>query len=176
VSITRVRKIFLTSAVGTLAALAVPAAAPAQRDRALTRSPLLWATINICDSARSPDTVGVRASMPGSGRRGERMFMRFRLQLRDDTDGTWDEFSDPEGTTSRWVPVGSARVRSRRSGWSFPFELQEGQTYQLRGVVSFQWRKDGKVVRRATKRTRGGHGSSVGEPRGFSEATCVLEG
>ena len=135
----------------------------------------LWATVNICDTKNNPDTIGVRASMPGSGRRGERMYMRFRVQFFSQVDQRWHNFLAP-GTTSSWVSVGSARYKARQSGWSFPFELEPGQEYQLRGAVSFQWRRGKKVVRRAAKRTSKGHRTALSDPEGYSAATCVLKG
>jgi hypothetical protein len=39
----------------------------------------LWATVNVCDTERSPDAMGVRASMPGNGK-PQVMFMRFTAQ------------------------------------------------------------------------------------------------
>lgn len=135
----------------------------------------LWATVNICDTTQSPDTIGIRASMPGSGREGERMYMRFRVQFRSTVDDTWHDFA-AKGTNSGFVPVGSARYKARQSGWTFPFVLEPGQMYELRGVVSFQWRRGTKVVRRAAKRTTAGHKTALSQPRGYSAATCVLIG
>ena len=157
----------------TLLLLAIaPAAAGAQT---VDRSPLLWATVNICDTAKHPDTLGVRASMPGSGRRSERMYMRFRAQFLSTVDGKWHNFLS-KGTDSGWVNVGSAHFRARRSGWSFPFTLKKDQRYELRGAVSFQWRRGTKVVRRAAKRTTTGHTTALSEPKGYSAATCVIKG
>ena len=161
----------------SLLALLVPASAVAQerRERTIDRSRHLWATVNICDSAKSPDTIGIRASMPGSGRSNERMFMRFRVQFFSEVDQNWHNFL-AEGTDSGYVPVGRATFKARQSGWTFPFELQPGQRYQLRGVVNYQWRRGTKVVRRSAKRTTKGHRTALSEPRGYSAATCVIKG
>lgn len=139
------------------------------------RSRHLWATVNICDTKASPDTLGIRASMPGSGRKGERMFMRFRAQYRSAADGLWHNFLS-DGTDSGYLPVGAAKYKARQSGFSFPFSLDPGQQVEVRGVVEFQWRKRKKVVRRAVKRTTKGHKTSMSEPKGYSAATCVLKG
>jgi hypothetical protein len=147
------------------------AAGPAHAQK---RKELLWATVNICDSTQSPDTLGVRAQMPGTGRRNERMSMRFRAQWLAE-DGTWRTF-EADGFDSGWVSVGSARFRDRQSGWSFPFRLDPGQRFELRGVVQFRWRRGGKVVRREVRRTRSGHRTASSEPRGYSAATCVVSG
>ena len=165
--------------LATLAALLLAAPAHAQdrkKERTFDKSPHLWATVNICDTTQSPDTIGVRASMPGTGRKNERMYMRFRVQYLSEQSGRWTEFSDDEGTVSRWVGVGRATYKARQSGWSFRFELEPGQQYELRAVVSFQWRRGGKVVRRLTERTTKGHRTSLAEPKDYSAASCVIKG
>ena len=157
--------------IALIALALAPATAGAQT---VDRSPRLWATVNICDTAKHPNALGVYASMPGSRRRGERMFMRFRAQYFSLRDDLWHNF--PRGNDSGWVAVGSANVMATRSGWEFPFATKSGQRYRLRGKVNFEWRRGDKVVRRAVKRTRGGHPSSVGDPRRYSAATCEITG
>lgn len=161
------RRLILLALVAT-----VPATAGAAT---IDKSPRLWATVNICDSEQSPDTLGIRASMPGSGKQGERMWMKFKVQYKAASDGKWHNFV-AEGTDSDFVPVGAAKYKQRQSGWSFPFTLEPGQQYELRGVVNFEWRKGTKVVRRAVKATTAGHRTSVAEPSRYSAATCVLRG
>jgi hypothetical protein len=156
-------------AAAALLLLAPAAHAQERRER------LLWATVNICDSAESPDTLGIRAQMPGTGRRNERMQMRFRAQWLSAEDRSWRDF-EAEGFDSGWVSVGSARFLRRQSGWSFPFRLEPGQRFELRGVVQFRWRRGGRVVRRETRRTRSGHRTASSEPRNYSAATCVISG
>ena len=51
------------------------------------RSRDLWATVNICDTAKHPDAIGIRASMPGTPKHA-RLAMRFRVQYRTDS-GAW---------------------------------------------------------------------------------------
>jgi hypothetical protein len=162
------------SHVLALAALATVFPATADAQRTVDKSRHLWATVNICDTEKSPDTVGLRASMPGSGRKKERMFMRFRVQYKT-ADGAWRNFSSP-ATNSGWQPVGSARYKARQSGWTFPFEPDAGQRFEIRGVVNFRWRRGSKVVRRATKSTTPGHNVSVADPEGYSAATCEIVG
>jgi hypothetical protein len=152
--------------------LLVPSTAHAET---VDRSRHLWATVNICDTAKSPDTIGVRASMPGSGKAGERMYMRFRAQFFSQVDQKWHNFI-AEGTDSGFVSVGSAKYKARQSGWTFPFKLQPGQEFTLRGAVSFEWRRGDKVVRRAAKRTSKGHTTALSDPKGYSVATCVIKG
>ena len=151
-----------------LCALAVLAVMPAGALAA--RAP--WATVNICDSAANPDTVGVRGSMPGLA--GAQLFMRFQLQLQRN-DGGWRALASAD---SGFIAVGRPRVRAtRQAGHSFVLTPPAaGQVYTVRGLVTFEWRsKDGTVLRRARRATSGGHRSTAGaDPAGFSAAECTI--
>jgi hypothetical protein len=153
--------------------LALLAAPPAHAQK--KRPNLLWATVNICDSTQSPDTLGVRASIPGNGRSRERMYLRFRAQWFSEAEQAWKDF-EADGFDSGWVRVGSARFRARQSGWSFPLRLDPGQRFELRAVVRFEWRRGSRVTRREVRRTRSGHRTANSEPAGYSAATCVISG
>src|SRR4051794_41784270 len=63
-----------------LLALAVPAPAAA------ARTP--WATVNVCDTASNPDTIGIRGSMRGAVAAAPGLFMRFQGQYQR-RDGSW---------------------------------------------------------------------------------------
>jgi hypothetical protein len=154
------------------AALLVLAAPASAAPDDLTSSRHLWATLNVCDTAKSPDGVGVRASMPGSGKRGQTMWMRFRLQYRDRERGGWRTVDD-----SGLVKVGRhARYKARQSGWMFALEVPAERSYRVRGLVTFQWRRAGRVVTSTSERTTAGHHVSVSDPDGYSEASCVVSG
>ena len=137
------------------------------------RSP--WATVNVCDTAAHPDTIGVRGSMPTTASGASELFMRFQLQYQR-SDGTWRPLTS--GGDSGFIDAGRARGRgSRQAGHSFIVSPPPaGNVYTLRGVVTFEWRaKDGTVVRRARKRTTAGHRSTAGaDPAGFSAAECTI--
>jgi hypothetical protein len=150
-------------------AFAAPAAASAR---------VPWATVNVCDTASNPDTIGVRGSMPGligSHPPATEMFMRFQVQYERD-DGSWRLLSS--GGDSGFIDAGRARTRgSRQAGHSFRLSPpRAGNVYTLRGLVTFEWRaKDGTVVRRARRRTTAGHRSTAGaDPTGFSAAECTI--
>jgi hypothetical protein len=167
--------VFITPMRRLLAILLVLLAPATAHAGTIDTSRHLWATVNICDTTQSPDTVGIRASMPGTAKKGERMFMRFRVQYLSTVDNLWHNFL-AEGTDSGFVAVGKATFKARQSGWSFPFMLEPGQSYELRGVVNFQWRKGGKVVRKSVKRTSKGHKTALSQPKGYSAASCVIKG
>lgn len=164
-------------------AQAVPATdgSSASRARAAQPAPpkgtaartLLWATVNVCDTEAAPDTIGIRGSMPGSGSRGERMYMRFQVEYLDAADGRWR----PIGASgdSGWISVGSARYRARQSGRNFVVRPPQEGSFRLRGRVTFEWRRGGEVVRRARRRTSGGHrGTQGADPADHSAATCEV--
>jgi hypothetical protein len=145
-----------------------------------------WATVNVCDTAKKRNSVGIRAGMPGNGTK-QRMYMRFQLQ--------WYRASERRyvntGTPSGWVSAGSARFRAAQRGFTFAGIADPpvgAAAYKLRGKVSFQWRKlrpakrgvtrrHEVVVKRATRITRGGlKGVQGGKPKRRSDAVCVVEG
>jgi hypothetical protein len=154
-----------------------------------------WATVNICDTDKSPDSMGVRASMPGNGT-GQRMFMRFTVQWYSGSQNAW---LDVPGGVSRWIYAGSARYVSRQAGYTFNFVTPPaGRGYLLRGIAEFEWRalhrpsvarKDRwsstivrtpakprwKVAHEGTIMTRTGvKGVDGGDPPGTSKAICLI--
>jgi hypothetical protein len=137
----------------------------------------LWATVNVCDTAKSQGVIGIRASMPGNGRR-ERLYMRFRVQWFSFAKNRWLD----TGSRTGWRYVGSARYRTTQAGFSFKFaDPPAGTEFRLRGEVRFQWRarkrksKRYRVVERAVRTTRGGiRGVEGGDPKGRSDAACVI--
>lgn len=152
-------------AVGVLP-IAVAQAAPADDGR----DP--WATVNVCDTAGAPDTIGIRASMPGLRGGQEERYMRFVVQYFSRADNRW--YRVAAGGDSGYLSIGKGR-KPRQFGRSFRIEPMAGQSVLLRGRVSFQWRVKGQVVRRAHALTRKGHRSNTGDdPAGYSASTCTI--
>ncbi len=160
------------TAVAVLSALALLPAAPAHA-RDFQKSRHLWATVNVCDTERNPDTLGIRASMPGSGRK-ETLSMRFRVQLRDPATGRWSFI--PEGADSGRREAGTVVNRRVELGHDFRFQPPAaGTAYTLRGHVTFYWRRGKRTVRRVSEVTVGGHPSTKGaDPPGYSAPGCTL--
>ena len=154
----------LATCLALAAALVVPAAAaarPAQADR-------LWATVNVCDTSRHPNEVGIRASMPGVPRRAVRR-MRFRVQWRDGS--RWRFVT---GADSGWRKLSRSRGRAIESGWSFEFE-PPAKAITFRGVVGYRWVHNGRIVASAREITESGHRSTAGaDPADYSAATCSM--
>ncbi len=152
---------FVISAAMILALLA-PAAASAKDP------PDQWATVNLCDTVKRPDTIGIRASMPGVPK-GARLLMRFRAQFKTGT--AWQ---DVKGANSGWQRVGSAHGTAVESGWSFAFAHPASAT-TLRGMVQLRWRRDDGTLRQVELATEAGHRSSAGaDPADYSAGTCTL--
>jgi hypothetical protein len=150
-----------------LVALVLPGAANAA-------VPEVWATVNVCDTAKHPNAIGVRASMPGAQRKSVALYMRFRVQWKDPTDGLWHNLID-EGD-SGYISVGRPKGGARRQGgYLFRFQAP-AKPLRLRGRVDFQWRIGKRVVRRDIALTAKGHRSGAGsDPKGHSAASCVLK-
>jgi hypothetical protein len=132
-----------------------------------------WATVNVCDTAAAPNTIGIRASMPGSRSGQELMYMRFVVQYFSRDDERW--YRVAEGGDSGYLYVGKGRV-VRQFGRSLRIDPLPGAPVLLRGRVWFQWRlKSGEVVRSASERTRKGHRSEAGaDPPGYSASICTI--
>jgi hypothetical protein len=152
----------LPAALMSGALVALAAAAPAHASKNL------WATVNVCDTAKHPNEIGVRASMPGFPR-GTARRMRFRIQYRDG-----DRWRYVTGADSGWRSLSRAHGRPLEAGWSFEVPPPES-AITFRGVVRYRWIRDGRVVGRALEITEAGHRSTAGaDPPGYSTATCSI--
>jgi hypothetical protein len=147
-------------------------------------TPKLWATVNLCDTAAAPNSMGVRAGMPGNTSR-QRLFMRFRAEYWSPTIQAWAPVADRG--VSPWVSAGQARFERRQAGWTFEFtQPPAGVTYTMRAVVEFEWRRPARshahdrgasrrVVRSVSRVSETGiRGVAGGDPAGTSKAMCLI--
>jgi len=119
-------------------------------------TPELWATVNICDTKDAPDSMGVRASMPGNGTK-QKMFMRFTAQYWSRSREDWAPVAG--SGTSPWVLAGSAEYARRQAGWTFEFAAPpQGVTFTMRSTVEFEWRAAPEPEKRALKGEKGREG------------------
>ena len=157
----------------TLFVVAVGCAAVAPVAAAADDRPEVWATVNVCDTPAAPNTIGIRASMPGSRNGQARRYMRFVVQYFSRVDDRWHRV--PAGGDSGYLSIGKGR-KARQFGRSLRIEPNAGEPVLLRGRVYFQWRVKGDVVRRASALTHKGHRSSAGaDPPGYSASTCTVK-
>jgi hypothetical protein len=154
-------------ALALLVSTVVPAAAEAGQ------SALLWSTVNVCDTPRYPDRLGLRGSMPGNGLKGE-MFMRFRVQYFNRKKQRWRTVSDTDAD-SCYMSAGSSRFKVRQTGATFHLAPPQGGSWTLRGMVDYEWRLKGRVIKRAKRFTEEGRKSVSGaDPPGFSASECEI--
>jgi hypothetical protein len=141
---------------------------------AAKRAPDVWATVNACDTKMRPNQIGIRGGMSGLARY-TRMYMRFRVQYQN-AEGEWKTHKSSDLTDSRWVRVAAGRRGEHDYGWTFEFKPPtRGGAHVLRGVVSFEWRKGGRVLHRTKAFTEAGHPGTVGaEPADFSAEICEI--
>jgi hypothetical protein len=158
-----------------LACAVLPAAAVAKPKPAPVAPALLWATINACDTVDRPNTIGIRASMPGTGLRSQRMFVRFQVQYLSGLDGKWHNVG--KAADSGFIALGNAKPKFRQAGRYVTLRpADNGATYRTRGQVTFEWRDGGEVIRRVRERTETGHpGTRGADPKGFSAAECEIQ-
>ncbi len=133
----------------------------------------LWATIDVCNPANEPDTVGIRGSMPGDGHEKDAMYMRFQLEYLDTKSKLWSV--PAHGADSGFIGVGAAKT-GRQGGTSFQLSAPKSAPgYTMRGVVTFQWRRGSRVVHQTTRSTSAGHTNVArADPPGYSAATCAI--
>jgi hypothetical protein len=131
-----------------------------------TRSPDLWTTINICNTKRHTDQIGVRGQMPALGFTS-RLYMDVLIEYWSETDKRFNPTN-----ARKQIPIGRAAHAVHQSGAIFQFAPAAGI---LRGVVTFEWRLAGKVIGRVVRKT--GHGYShvdFGDPPGYSAGICAI--
>jgi hypothetical protein len=139
----------------------------------LSKNRSLWATINVCDTAAMPNTIGIRGSMPGLSRSAT-VLMRFQVQYLAKADGKWHNIVS--GADSHWKSLGRLRGKVIESGQNFTFmPPTDGGAHHLRGSVRFKWVRRGHVIARQRKFTEAGHRSTAGaDPAGYSAAFCDI--
>jgi len=129
--------------------MAASARSKSKRSEAGEDSRPFWATVNICDTAKSPNALGVRTSVPGNGS-DERIFTRYTAQWWSAAKQEWLTVAG-SGVTD-WLQLGSADMASRQAGWTFRFvQPPAGTTYVMRGVVELEWRDNVAAARKARR-------------------------
>jgi hypothetical protein len=168
------RRLLVALLAGGALVLPTPAAAAPAGDLAPARDALLWATINVCDTVGHPDGIGLRGSMPGSGDRRDALFMRLRLQFLGE-DGRWRAIGRSGDSGFLALGRGDARVRSAGRTFTVTPPGEGRPAFVLRGLVTFEWRRDDVVLRRERRATQARRPDTPGaDPPGFSAATCSV--
>ena len=131
----------------------------------------VWATVNVCDTPNAPNTIGIRASMPGSRSGAEVRWMRFVVEYYSQADGRWNRLA----AGGDGLPARRQGRQPRQFGRSLRIEPPR-EPVLLRGRVFFQWRTEGgEILQSESARTRKGHRSNAGaDPPGYSATTCTI--
>src|ERR1019366_1044079 len=106
----------------------------------------LWATIDVCNSAAHPNTIGIRGSMPGTADAHELMYMSFRVEYRS-SPGHW-RYLGGAGQAG-FVLVGNGSSLARQAGRDFEVAPRASGSYVLRGGGFFPWGLPGATGRTA---------------------------
>jgi hypothetical protein len=157
-----------SAAVATAATSGHPTAA--QIKKAVTQaehSKSLWATVNICNSKRYPDTIGIRGQMPSLG---------FAAWLSMDI-----QLNYYSSTANEFLPLPSGGTHTTRLGRSSIKLQQGGATWTftkpvlLNATIQFVWRREGKLLGEITETTTAGHpNANFGSPPHYSAKQCRI--
>ncbi len=158
------------AAPAALARHSRPALTHAQIQSAVKRavhSSGLWATINICNTASHPQTLGLRAEMPGLGIPAH-LYMTFQVDYWSFAESKFKPFA---GVT-KTIDAGSATGGLHQAGLMFG---RFTPPVVLAGEVTFEWRQGTKVLGRSVRFTGKGYkGVDFGDPAGFTAVTCRI--
>src|SRR4051794_3239471 len=68
-------------------------------------APRPWATVNVCDTTSAPNTIGIRAWIPGARSAKRPRSLRFVVQYYSETEKRWLPVA--EGGDSGYLSVGT---------------------------------------------------------------------
>ena len=138
--------------------------------RSAERSSSLWATINICDSRRYPNQLGVRGQMPALGFSAS-LSMVVQVDSYSVTSKRFVPIPNPQATAK--LPIGTVSSLVEQGGQVFPFKPHSGL---LNATITFTWTRAGKVLGQTKRRTTAGHAQAdFGSPPHFSAAQCKIK-
>jgi hypothetical protein len=140
-----------------------------QAVRAAERSSSLWATINICNSRRYPNTLGVRGQMPTLGFSAS-LSMLIQVDYYSPQIKRFVAIKSSNAISK--LSLGSASSGLQQDGAVFPFAAHTGL---LNATIVFTWKRGGKVLGQTKRRTSAGHrDADYGSPPHFSAAHCQI--
>ncbi len=127
----------------------------------------VWATVNICNTKRNRDVIGIRGQMPALGFQS---VLVMDVQVYYLNSQTKKYLPDPG--VKEHVVLGSATNALHQDGASFRIVPPAN----LEGRIDFSWELAGKVIGSTNRMTvRGVKRVQFADPRGHSAATCVIK-
>lgn len=131
------------------------------------RSRVLWATVNICDTRRDPNTMGIRGQMPSLG-----FTAGLYMNIQFDYWSAKRKRFEPISGLSKLVALGELGSGVRQGGASIPFTPPTGR---LSGTVTFEWKLGARLVGQTSRSTKAGHqNADFGSPPHFSASVCTI--
>jgi hypothetical protein len=117
--------------------------------------------------------MGVRVSVPPRYR-GERQWIRIRVEWYDAVEKGWLTLPSAAGGDSGWRQIGQGH-RLAHGGTTFRFRPPAAGRYLIiRGAVHVQWRKRGRVTKRSLVHTMWGHADPADRLLAKSHAACMI--
>jgi hypothetical protein len=169
--------VFTLTTIVLLTFAAVSAARPSSRGptrkqmlaavHTAERSRYLWATVNVCNTRRYPDAIGIRAQMPALG-----FTTTLQMEFQVDQRSAHGASFRPVSRAKRAVSVGSVKRGLQQEGVTFSLGPDAGD---LRGTVKFEWRLGRRVLGRSTRVTTRGHPTAnFSDPPRYSASRCII--
>jgi hypothetical protein len=162
----------LAAAVLLAAGSASAGVGPARIARAVRgaeQSQSLWATVNICDTHKYRNDLGVRGQMPTLGFSAS-MFMVVQVNFWSRAQHRFLPIQSNLATTR--LSLGANAGGLQQGGAVFPFSAHTGL---LNATVTFIWTRNGKVIGQTVRRTTAGHTDAAhGSPPRYSAAQCRI--
>ncbi len=132
--------------------------------QAAQHSKLLWATVNICNTARHRNMIGIRGQAPS-------LPFATSISMRIQVDYWNGRKFVPDPYATKHVDLRDPAGEVIQNGANFTFR----PPVILSGTIEFEWKLAGKVIGRATRLTGHGYKGVVGaDPAGYSTATCRM--
>jgi hypothetical protein len=133
------------------------------------RSRKLWATVNICDTAKHPNVLGIRGQLPALGF-AAKMSMLVQVDYYVAADGRFE----PD-TSVPPVRVALGTKAEAAGLWQGGVKFAFAPPVVLSGTVTFRWKIGRHVVGTVTRLTAHGvKGVANSDPPHYSTATCTI--
>jgi hypothetical protein len=160
----------LAGAGGAESAGAVGPGQIARAVRSAEQSRSLWATVNICDSGKYRNDIGVRGQMPTLGF-SSTLYMVVQVNYWSQRQHRFVPIQSHLASTR--LSLGSTANGLQQDGAVFPFSAHTGL---LNATFTFIWTRGGNVVGQTVRRTTAGHtDADHGNPPRYSAARCRIK-
>jgi len=166
--VTTVLAAALLVAAGTASA-GVGSAQIARAVRSAEQSRSLWATVNICDTRKYRNAIGVRGQMPALGF-SAKLYMVVQVNYWSRTHNRFLPIQSNLATTR--LSLGNSANGLEQDGAVFPFSAHTGL---LNATFTFIWTRNGTLIGQTVRRTTAGHhDADHGSPPHYSAAQCRI--